>query len=43
MNKLFHRQFIDAHQVKSSTGLNRDAWPLRVNHMREDRTEKVAA
>jgi hypothetical protein len=38
-----HRQMLEPSQVKSSTGLNRDAWPLRVNDRREDRTEKVAA
>jgi hypothetical protein len=33
-----HRQTLEPSQVKSSTGLNRDAWPLRVNDRREDRT-----
>jgi hypothetical protein len=42
MTRHGHRQFLDAHQVKSSTGLNREAWTLKINDRREDRT-KVAA
>lgn len=37
-----HRTFLDPSQVKSSTGRNPDAWPLRVNSLREDRTSKEA-
>lgn len=37
-----HKQMLDPEQVKSSTGRNREAWPLRINERREDRT-KVAA
>jgi hypothetical protein len=43
MNRIGHRQMIDPSQVKSSTGRNPNAWPLRINDRREDRTEKVAA
>jgi hypothetical protein len=35
MTKLGHRQFLDSSQVKSSSGSNRDAWPLRVNANRD--------
>jgi hypothetical protein len=41
--KIGHRTFLDPSQVKSSTGRNPEAWPLRINDRREDRTEKVAA
>jgi hypothetical protein len=41
--KLGHRQTLDPSQVKSSTGRNPEAWPLRINDRREDRAEKVAA
>jgi hypothetical protein len=37
-----HRKMLEPSQVKSSTGRNPNAWPLRVNDRREDRT-KVAA
>jgi hypothetical protein len=37
-----HRQILDPSQVKSSTGRNPDAWPLRVNERREDRTKEAA-
>jgi hypothetical protein len=32
--KYGHRQFLDPVQVKSSTGRNTEAWPLRVNERR---------
>jgi len=42
-NRHGHRQTLDAWQTVSTTGRNKDAWPLRVNDRREDRSEKVAA
>jgi hypothetical protein len=42
MTGLGHRQFLDMEQVKSSTGRNPNAWPLRVNDRREDRTDIAA-
>jgi hypothetical protein len=37
-----HRQMLDPQQVKSSTGRNPEAWPLRIHERREDRTKAVA-
>jgi len=37
-----HRKTLDPWQVKSSTGRNENAWPLRVNERREDRTKEAA-
>jgi hypothetical protein len=39
MTRIGHRQFLDPAQVKSSTGRNPNAWPLRVGDRREDRTK----
>jgi hypothetical protein len=33
-----HRKMLEPSQVRSETGLNRGVWPLRINHLREDRT-----
>lgn len=40
--KFGHRQMLDPEQVKSSTGGNKDAWPLRIGDRRENREAKAA-